>query len=102
MLKNASEEIDEADSAYATFRYLRDNHSTLAADKRVSRDQIAKFYKGWFDEIEAVPRPGRALALYQMLSSAYVLGKALPSLPSSERTARRPERVAEYFMLNCL
>ncbi|HUT87925.1 MAG TPA: hypothetical protein VMY37_00370 [Thermoguttaceae bacterium] len=100
-LKDALKQIDKSDSAYADFAHLLDNFTTLG-DKQVSREQIARFYKGWFDEIEAAPKAGRALALYQMLSSAYVLGKALPSLPSSEKTARRPERVAEYLMLNCL
>jgi len=81
-LKDALEKINEADSAYADLAFVLNNFATLRT-KPVSREQIARFYKGWFDEIEATPKAGRALALYQMLSSAYVLGKGLPSLPSS-------------------
>lgn len=100
-LSDAMAKLDSSDAAYKSLAYLRDNYSTLS-DRQVSRDQIAKFYRNWLDEIESVPQAGRALALYQMLSTAYVLGKGLPSLPASEKTARRPERVAEYLMLNCL
>lgn len=64
--------------------------------------QIATFYKSWFCKFSSLPQAGRALALYQDLSSAYVLGKNLKSLPDEEGTARRPERVAQQLMLNCL
>ena len=101
-LNKAMNDISTDEPAYADIAYLRDNYTTLANNRQLSRGHIAKFYKNWFDEIEASPNAGRALTLYQMLSSAYVLGKALPSLPSNEGTARRPERVAEYLMLNCL
>lgn len=101
-LNTAMKKISMNEAAYADIAYLRDNYTALANDKQLSRDQIAKFYKKWFNEIEASPDAGRALALYQMLSSAYILGKTLPNLPANEGTARRPERVAEYLMLNCL
>jgi len=101
-LKKAVSEISSGEAAHADISYLRDNYSTLKNNKPLCREQIAKFYKNWFDEIEASPTAGRALALYQMLSSAYVLGKALPILSSNEGSARRPERVVEYLMLNCL
>lgn len=101
-LKKVASEISSDQAAYADITYLRDNYSTLKNNKQLCRDQIAKSYKNWLNEIEASQPAGRALALYQMLSSAYVLGKALPSLPSTEGTASRPERVAEYLMLNCL
>ena len=64
--------------------------------------QIAKFYKSWFDKFSSLPYAGRALALYQDLSSSYVLGKTLKNLPKEEGTARRPERVAQQLMMNCL
>lgn len=66
------------------------------------RRQIAEFYKGWFDKFATLPPPGRAVALYQDLSLAYVLGKALPQLPDEEKTARSAARVAKQLMLNCL
>lgn len=100
-LPRAMKRIHEEEPAYEEFGQIKSSLATLTT-KEASRRQVATFYKEWFDEVEAVPAPGRALALYQMLSSAYVLGKTLPSLPATEKTARRPERVAEYLMLNCL
>jgi hypothetical protein len=68
-----------------------------------ARNQVAHFYKEWFRILAANPPAGRAVALYQDLSAAYVLGKApLPLLPKDEKSARRPERVAQHLMLNCL
>jgi hypothetical protein len=67
-----------------------------------ARSQVARFYKSWFDRINATQPIGRALALYQDFSTAYVLGKQLDDLPRDEGTARRPERIAEQFMLHCL
>ena len=80
--------------------YPGSNYNLL--DEETTRRQIALFYKEWLDTIERTPEVGRSLALYQNFSSAFVLGKQLPTLPSSSGYARRPERVAEYFMLNCL
>ncbi len=71
-------------------------------DKNTAKRQTANFYKHWFDRIAAHPPPGRALALYQDFSSAYVLGRTLGELSKTEGTARHPERPAEQFMLICL
>ena len=78
------------------------NDRLFLSNEDANRRQVAKFYKKWLDEIEETPSVGRALALYQDFSSAYVLGKQLPTLPRSGNSASRPERVAEIFMLNCL
>lgn len=77
---------------------LYKNYDALLADWKF---QVARFYKRWFDELDAVPRSGRSLALFQQLSSAYVLGRSLPEL-RGEGTARRPERVAQQLMMHCL
>ena len=100
-LTKAMDCVNAGDPAYTDLSYLKTNLTALST-KEASRRQIAQFYKQWLGEIEAVPAPGRALALYQMLSSAYVLGKTLPSFPDTEKAAMRPERVAEYLMLSCL
>lgn len=63
--------------------------------------QVATSYKNWFARIESSPKPGRALALFQDLSTAYALGKTLPLMPW-EKAARRPEAVAEPLMMSCL
>ena len=65
------------------------------------RRQIAKFHRSWYDTMSHVPLAGRPLALFQELSSAYVFGKALLSLPASE-VSRRPESVAKLLMMHCL
>jgi len=67
-----------------------------------NRSQIASFYKKWFEKIATAPDSSRALALYQDLSSAYVIGKSLQDLPSIERAGRKPYRVAKHLMVNCL
>ncbi len=68
--------------------------------KSASLDQVASFYKEWFDKLESVPPAGRALALFQDLSNAFVVGKRIEKvLPE---TPRRPEKVAQQFMLSCL
>ncbi len=86
--------------AHAGFAELRKNFSVLRDQDR-AREQVAIFYKKWFDSIAATPSPGRSMALFQDLSSSYALGKSLPEIPG-EGTARRPESVAEPLMLSCL
>lgn len=91
----------ELNNAFKELKKLRDQYSTLLSSG-ISRNLTAKFYSDWLNRIEKASESARSLALYQDFSSAYVLGKQLPSLPRSGAAARRPERVAEYFMLNCL
>jgi hypothetical protein len=88
-------------SAHQAFSDLAKSWQSLA-DKKQARRQVARAYKTWFDLISSQPLSGRALALYQYLSSAYVLGKTLTDLPKDEGSAKRPERVAQQLMLNCL
>ena len=88
------------DPAYAEFSSLMNRFSSLLHG--TNREQIASVYKAWFDSVAVAPPSGRALTLFQQLSSAYVLGKGLPELPKDENSARRPERVAQQLMLVCL
>lgn len=95
--------MPKGDNAYSDLGALsRILAQGLASAKTQAKIQVAKFYRDWFDSLASVPLNGRALALFQQLSSAYVLGKSLPDLPRDEGTARRPERVAQQLMLNCL
>lgn len=71
-------------------------------DSEVAKRQITQGYRKWIDKIMASPPSGRSVALYQDLSAAFVTGKMLPDLPDEVGYARRPERVAEQLMLNCL
>lgn len=82
--------------ARADFANIKSRFSILKAR---SREQVARFYKDWFDSIAAVPTAGRSMALFQDLSAAYALGKALPDLSDS---VRRPEAIAEPLMFRCL
>jgi hypothetical protein len=94
--------LPAGDAARADFASLEKEFAKLQVVPN-AKLQIAAFYKSWFDKFSALPQPGRALALYQDLSSAYVLGKTLEALPDArEGTARRPERVAQQLMMNCL
>ncbi len=86
--------------AHSEFVNLRKNLTVLADPSR-SREQVANFYKRWFDEIASGPAAGRSMAMFQDLSAAYALGKSLPPF-DDEGTARRPESVAEPLMLSCL
>ena len=100
-LEKSLEKLNPKDQAFTELSELRAKYDSLLISS-AAKDQIAKFYKNWFDEIAQSPSVGRSLAVYQDLSSAYVLGKQLPTLPRVGSTATRPERIAEYYMFNCL
>ena len=98
--------LSPIDPSFKDFEDLYNNFRTLS-HKDSSLHQVAKFYKKWFDEIEAIPLKGRSLGLYQNLSSAYVLGKQLPNLPQSALPYCRGKileagKVGEQLMLKCL
>jgi len=92
--------LPRTDPAHAEFTALLGRFPTLLRGS--NREQVARVYRQWLDTLDSVAPAGRSLALYQQLSSAYVLGKGLPDLPQDEGTAKRPERVAKQLMLVCL
>ena len=93
--------LGSAHPAYAELTRINEQLDLLNAQDS-ARKQVARFYKEWLDRIGATPPPGRPLALFQDLSTAYALGRSLESFASSEGTARRPESVVEPLMLSCL
>lgn len=100
--RNALTRVAGGDAAFSEFEALsRSLDQILRLPIQYSRVQLARFYKGWFDALASVPPNGRALALYQDLSKAFVLGRSLPTLPRMEKN-KRPDRVAQQLMLNCL
>jgi hypothetical protein len=101
-LRESLTKLAPKDVAYQELKHLLDRFGLFESNKRASRRQIASYYSAWFRSIQSHPPHGRALALYQDLSSAYVLGKGLPALPKTEDTARRPEVTARQLMLSCL
>ncbi|MEE9443228.1 MAG: hypothetical protein V3V99_11250 [candidate division Zixibacteria bacterium] len=77
--------------------------NSYADNPNNAKRQIVDFYKDWIESILGVPDSGRALALYQSLSEAYVLGKEIKKhLPRDEQPGASPEKVAQQLMLNCL
>ena len=100
-LGQALNQIPKGDPAATLFAEM-EKHFGAMSEGSVARNQVAKFYKRWLAKLEKDPTPGRALALYQDLSSAYVLGNGLPDLPTTEKSARNPGKVARQLMLNCL
>lgn len=99
-LDKAISTLASSHPAHAEFSEIRRTFTILSGQDR-AREQVAAFYKQWFDLIAAVPKAGRSMALFQDLSTAYALGKSLPDLVD-EGTARRPESVVEPLMLSCL
>jgi len=99
-LAEALEAVPKDDRAWEQFSYLHRHYSEITLPG-VARELTARFYSGWIRELSETPEGGRALVLYQQLSSAYVLGKKLPDLPE-EGVKRNPAIVAQQLMLNCL
>jgi hypothetical protein len=97
-LGDALKIIPKDDSAHAELYAVLQNFARLTHD---GREQVANFYKDWFNKIAAVSEPGRALALFQDFSSAYALGKGLPDIPM-KGPGRKAAQVAKQFMVNCL
>jgi hypothetical protein len=91
--------IPAGDPAHVELSQILKNWDKLDIN---GRRQVATFYQKWFNTIAQVNGAGRSLALYQDLSSAYVLGKTLDKLPQNEGTGRRPEKIAQQFMMRCL
>jgi len=99
-ISKAIHELSDDSPALESLSTIRSRYGELRGERL--REHVATSYQQWFDSIARVPPEGRALALYQDLSSAYVIGKQLPKLPQAEGTGRDPERIAEQYMLNCL
>lgn len=83
------------------FKALHGQYPALL-DSKITKKQVARTYRHWLDKITVVAPAGRAVALYQDLSAAFVTGKMLADLPDETGPGRRPDRVAEQLMLNCL
>jgi len=100
-LDAANARLAPSHPAHVEFSEIRKQYTELTGQEQ-AREQVARFYKEWFNIIAAVPRAGRSMALFQDLSAAFALGRSLPALGAGERAARRPEAVAEPLMLSCL
>ena len=99
-LDAATNRLGPSHPAHMEFREIKEHYTALSGQDP-AREQVAKFYKEWFNTIAAVPKAGRSMALFQELSTAFALGKLLPDLAEAG-LARKPAAVAEPLMLNCL
>jgi len=106
-IEKSLQKLSVDDQAYKGLQYIQKRFKLLK-HREASKKYTAQFYKYWFDKIASCPPDGRALALYQDLSTAFVMGSQLPDLPakclpkSSPSYIRKPGKVAEQLMLNCL
>ena len=95
-LLSVSKSLATSHPAHAAFSGLHAKYGLFVANYK---DQVAGFYRSWIEAIAALPASGRSLGVFQDLSTAYALGRALPDLKD---TPKRPESVAEPLMLSCL
>lgn len=105
-IENSLKKLSADDQAYKGLQYIQKNFKLLKS-REASRKYTAQFYKYWFDKIASCPQDGRALALYQDLSTAFVMGSQLENLPADclpniPSYMRKAGKVAEQLMLNCL
>lgn len=105
-IDNSLDKFSADDQVYKGLKYLKQNFDLLKP-REASKKYTAQFYKHWFDKIASCPPDGRALALYQDLSTAFVVGSQLPKLPkeclpNSASDIRKSGKVAEQLMLSCL
>jgi|WetSurMetagenome_2_1015567.scaffolds.fasta_scaffold32416_2 hypothetical protein len=96
-LDQAINRLDPLHPASKEFMDIKSKYMMLS-EIDLAKQQVAIFYKKWFDSIADIPQGGRSMALFQDLAAAYALGKTLPDLTKSG-TDRRPEAVAEALML---
>jgi len=99
-LRDSAERVADQEDACSEFLKLESRFTQLS---QVSKRQVATFHRKWTDSIEVHPVSGRSFALYQDLSSAFVLGRRLPRLPKrTESPGWDPAKVAQQLMLRCL
>lgn len=99
-LAGCLEELDEADDRRPELEELKKRFAQLVHDG--GRRQVASSWRDWFAEVAELSPPSRPLALYQEFSRAYLLGKALPPVPSETGSARKPYQPAQQLMLHCV
>jgi hypothetical protein len=100
-MEEAAKKIAKDNANLGEFQKLERQLDTLALNDDLARRQVARYYKEWLVKLDATPKDGRGVGLYQDFSSAYVLGKSLPDLLGQE-PVRSPSRIAKQFMSNCL
>ena len=100
-LTKAIQKLAPSHPAHVEFSHILHRFDELGQLER-AKEQIAAFYKHWFNSIAAVPIGGRSMAMFQDLSASYALGKSLPEFSADEGAARKAESIAEALMMSCL
>ncbi|WP_339731110.1 hypothetical protein [uncultured Gimesia sp.] len=99
-LLESKKKLNPSDREYKVFNNLLKDWRKYT-NKDGARELLAMYYRRWFDDLRKVNPEGRSVALFQMFSSAFVVGSNLEPLPDSEKS-REPAKVAQQFMNNCL
>jgi hypothetical protein len=99
-LAHCLEGLDPGDDRRPELEELRKKFAHLVQDG--GRRQVAAAWRDWFVEVAELSPPSRPLALYQEFSRAFLLGKALPPVPSETGSARKPFQPAQQLMLHCV
>jgi len=100
-LQDSIAKIGQGNVVSEEFKKLEKHLSSILLNEQLGKKQVATTYREWLAKLESIPAEGRAVALYQDFSSAYVLGKSLPDLKPPE-SVKSPSRIAKQFMNNCL
>jgi hypothetical protein len=90
--------LDGEDDRRPELEDLKKKFASLVQDG--GRRQVATVWRDWFAELADLSPPSRSLALYQEFSRAFLLGKALPPVPSETGSARKPYQPAQQLMLH--
>ena len=106
-LTEAIVKLAEEDPLRADLTAARENLSKvrkalevgLGDDNELAARQVVRFYRGWLEMISHVAPSSRPHTLFEDLSSAFVAGRILPSLPTTPKDAGL---VARQLMLQCL
>jgi len=103
-IHDAMKKIPSSDPRFAEMLALQQALPQFRLNEDRAKRQVAEFYRRWFDLISVHPKAGRAMALFQDLSSAYAFGSHLPPLPDEvgSALARKPGSAAQCLMLHCL
>lgn len=99
-LDRCVKELDGGDDRRPELDELRRRMPQLVQDG--GRRQVATVWRDWFAEVAELSPPSRPLALYQEFSRAFLLGKALPPVPTESGSARKAYQPAQQLMLHCV
>lgn len=101
-LRKANRRLGDDHPATNDFSNLLTEIEEGVLTDEAARIQVADFYEAWVRQIAAHPAEARAVSLYQDLSQAFVVGKALEDVPGQSGRRRMPFLPAQQLMLHCI